>query len=134
MKYILDTNICIYAIKKKVSIITQILSHRDEEICISSITYAELLHGVEKSQAVERNRLALVLFLAPIKILPFSCEAAEEYGKIRAFLEKQGTPIGPMDLLIAAHAKAEKAILVTHNTKEFLRVNGLQIEDWAEEA
>lgn len=88
------------------------------------------MHGIEKSQAVEKNRLALALFLSPIQILPFDAEAAEAYGKIRADLEKRGTPIGPMDMLIAGHAKAEKLILVTNNTREFNRVNDLVVEDW----
>ena len=88
------------------------------------------MHGIEKSQSVEKNRLALALFLSPIQILPFDAEAAEAYGKIRADLEKRGTPIGPMDMLIAGHAKAEKLILVTNNTREFNRVNDLVVEDW----
>jgi len=133
MRYMLDTNICIYAIKKRpTSVIERLLSHDPDEICISSITYAELMHGVHKSQAKERNRLALSLFLSPITILGFDSVAAEEYGKIRTHLEKKGTPIGPMDMLIAGHAKAENLILVTNNTQEFERVEGLVIENWVE--
>lgn len=132
MKYMLDTNICIYAIKHKPeTVIKNFLQHDPDEICISSITYAELMHGVEKSQAIERNKMALSLFLSPITIKEFTVTAAEEYGKIRATLEKKGTPIGPMDMLIAAHAKSEDLIIVTNNTKEFNRVNNLQIENWA---
>lgn len=132
MKYMLDTNICIYAIKKRpASVIERLLSHDPDEICISAITYAELMQGVEKSQAKERNRLALSLFLSPITILGFGSAAAEEYGKIRAKLEQRGTPIGPMDMLIAGHAKAENLILVTNNTREFERVEELKIENWA---
>ena len=99
-------------------------------MCISAITYGELMHGVEKSQAVERNRIALTLFLSSISIIPFDYYAAEEYGKIRADLEHKGTPIGPMDMLIAGHARSEKLILVTNNTREFLRVEGLDVADW----
>lgn len=99
-------------------------------MCISAITYGELMHGVEKSQAVERNRIALTLFLSSISILPFDYYAAEEYGKIRADLEHKGTPIGPMDMLIAGHARSERLILVTNNTREFLRVEGLDVVDW----
>lgn len=135
MRYMLDTNICIYAIKHKPEVvIRRFLLHDPEEMCISAVTYAELMHGVEKSMAVEKNRLALSLFLSPITVLDFSAKAAEEYGKIRAELERKGTPIGPMDLLIAAHAKAEGLTLVTNNTKEFCRVEGLPAENWAQAA
>ena len=133
IKYMLDTNICIFAINHK----PESLVHRIEqcipgELCISSITFAELLHGVEKSQAVERNRLALLLFLSKIAILDFDSEAADEYGKLRADLERKGTPIGPMDMLIAGHAKSEQLIVVTNNTREFKRISGLEIQDWTE--
>ena len=131
MKYMLDTNICIYCIKKKPpEVINKFLQYDPEDICISSITYGELMHGVEKSQAVEKNRLALALFLSPIQILPFDAEASEAYGKIRADLERKGTPIGPMDMLIAGHAQAENLVLVTNNTREFIRVSNLRVEDW----
>jgi tRNA(fMet)-specific endonuclease VapC len=106
------------------------MSHNPEDLCISSITYAELMHGVEKSQAVDKNRLAISLFLSPITILNFDDKAAGEYGRIRADLERKGTPIGPLDMLIAGHAKSEGLILVTNNTREFNRVDGLAIEDW----
>ena len=131
MKYMLDTNICIYTIKHKPdTVIQNFLLHDPEEMCISAITYAELMHGVEKSRAADKNRIALSLFLSPLTILDFSVRAAEEYGKIRAELERRGTPIGPMDLLIAGHARAERLVLVTNNTKEFLRVEGLAAENW----
>lgn len=134
MKYMLDTNICIYAIKHKPnSVIERFLSHDPEELCISAITYAELMHGVEKSMAVERNRIAMSLFLSPITILRFDELAAEEYGRIKAELEKKGTPIGPMDTLIASHAKSRGLIIVTNNTREFNRVIGLTVEDWTQE-
>lgn len=131
MKYMLDTNICIYAIKDKPeSVIRKVLAQNPEDLCISVITYAELMHGVEKSQAVEKNRIAMSLFLSAITVLDFNSRAAEVYGEIRAELEKKGTPIGPMDLLIAGHAKSQNLVLVTNNTREFARVTGLQIEDW----
>lgn len=134
MKYMLDTNICIYAIKHKPdTVIRNFLSHDSEELCISAITYAELMHGVEKSMAVERNRIAMSLFLSPITILQFDERAAEEYGRIKAELEKKGTPIGPMDTLIASHAKSKGLIIVTNNTREFNRVVGLTVEDWTQE-
>ena len=131
MKYMMDTNICIYAIKNKPeSVIRKILSQTPEDLCISVVTYAELMHGVEKSQAVEKNRIAMSLFLSAITVLDFDGEAAEVYGQIRAELERKGTPIGPMDLLIAGHARSQGLILVTNNTREFARVTGLRIEDW----
>jgi tRNA(fMet)-specific endonuclease VapC len=133
MKYMLDTNICIYTIKHKPeSVINNFMSHKPEDLCISSITYAELMHGVEKSQAVEKNRLAILLFLSPITILNFGDKAAGEYGRVRAALERKGTPIGPLDMLIAGHAKSEGLILVTNNTREFKRVDGLALEDWVQ--
>ena len=129
--YLLDTNICIYAIKNKSeSVIRKILSQNPEDLCISVVTYAELMHGVEKSQAVEKNRIAMSLFLSAITVLDFDGEAAEAYGQIRAELERKGTPIDPMDLLIAGHARSQGLILVTNNTREFARVTGLRIEDW----
>ena len=134
MRYMLDTNICIYTIKHKPpKVIQRFLSHDPSELCISSITYAQLMHGVEKSMAAERNRIAITMFLSPISVLNFDTYAAEEYGKIRADLERKGTPIGPMDILIAAHAKAEDLILVTNNTRKFERVEDLEVEDWTKE-
>ena len=131
MKYMMDTNICIYAIKNKSeSVIRKILSQNPEDLCISVVTYAELMHGVEKSQAVEKNRIAMSLFLSAITVLDFDGEAAEAYGQIRAELERKGTPIDPMNLLIAGHARSQGLILVTNNTREFARVTGLRIEDW----
>lgn len=134
MKYMLDTNICIYAIKHKPDVvIKRFLQHDPEEMCVSAVTYAELMHGVEKSMAVEKNHIAMSLFLSPITILEFHTSAAEEYGKIRAELERKGTPIGPMDMLIAGHARSEGLILITNNTREFQRVESLIVEDWTQE-
>ena len=132
MKYMLDTNICIYVIKHRpAEVIRRFLKHNPYDICVSSITYAEMMHGVEKSAAKERNRIAYMAFMSAITVLDFSARAAEEYGRIRAELEVKGTPIGPMDMLIAGHAKAENLILVTNNTREFERVSGLKLENWA---
>ena len=134
MKYMLDTNICIYVIKhKQVEVIRRFLEHDPYDICVSSITYAEMMHGVEKSASKERNRIAYMAFMSAITILDFSAKAAEEYGRIRAELEGLGTPIGPMDMLIAGHAKSEDLVLVTNNTREFERVKGLKLENWAAE-
>ena len=129
----LDTNICIYAIKHKPEqVFLKLQEHDPSEVCISSVTYAELVHGVEKSQSTEKNRVALALLLANIDIMDFDSSAAESYGKIRADLEKAGKPIGPLDMMIAGHAKSLGYTVVTNNTKEFMRVNGLKLENWAE--
>ena len=133
MIYMLDTNICIYAIKHKPEqVFMRLQEHDPIDICISSVTYAELVHGVEKSKAIEKNRVSLALLLANIEIMNFDSLAAESYGKIRADLEKAGTPIGPLDMMIAGHAMALGYIVVTNNTKEFERVNGLKLENWTE--
>ena len=133
MRYMLDTNICIYAIKHKPEKVFQKLQEVDpEDVCVSSVTYAELVHGVEKNAAVERNRLALFMLLANIEILNFDVEAADCYGKIRAGLEKKGTPIGSLDMMIAGHAMSMGYTVVTNNVKEFSRVPDLKIENWAE--
>ena len=133
MRYMLDTNICIYAIKHKPeNVFIRLKEHKPEEVCISSVTYAELVHGVEKSKMIEKNRLALALLLANIEIMSFDTLAAEAYGKIRAELEKAGTPIGPLDMMIAGHAKSLGYTIVTNNTREFDKVKGLKIENWAE--
>lgn len=131
MRYMLDTNICIYLIKHKPpQVFEKLQEHNPDEICISAVTYAELVHGVEKSKAVERNRLALTILLSNIEILDFDMKAAEEYGRIRADLEKKGTPIGPFDMMIAGHAKSLGYTVVTNNVGEFKRVEGLQYENW----
>lgn len=114
----LDTNICIYAIQHKPEqVFLRLQEHDPVEICISSVTYAELVHGVEKSKSIEKNRLALALLLANIEIISFDSLAAESYGKVRADLEKMGTPIDPLDMMIAGHAKALDYTVVTNNKK-----------------
>ena len=131
MKYMLDTNICIYAIKNKPEKVLNTLKEKlNDGICISAITLAELAHGVEKSAAREKNRAALLRFLTILTVLPFDDLAAAEYGEVCADLQRKGTPIGTMDMLIAAHAKTEGLILVTNNTREFERVDGLNLENW----
>ena len=133
MMYMLDTNICIYAIKNKPDLVLQQLkSNLQHGLCISAITLAELQHGVEKSVYPEKNTAALLQFLSILTVLPFDDLAAVEYGKICADLQRKGTPIGTMDMLIAAHARAEHMVLVTNNVREFERVSGLEIENWAE--
>ena len=131
MTYMLDTNICIYAIKNKPEqVLEKLKENLSNGICISAITLAELQHGVEKSMNPEKNSMALLQFLSILDILPFDDLAAVEYGKICAYLQKRGTPIGTMDMLIAAHAKTENLIIVTNNVREFERVPDLKIENW----
>lgn len=132
MKYMLDTNMCIYAQKNISQVIKKIKNSFQYGVAISSITLAELEFGVQASANIEKNTIALYKFLSIIEILDFDSSAATEYGKIRADLKRKGTPIGNMDMLIAAHAKSEDLIVVTHNTREFERVEGLQLEDWFE--
>lgn len=132
MKYMLDTNMCIYAQKNISQVIGKIKNNFQYGVAISSITLAELEFGVQASANIEKNTIALYKFLSIIEILDFDSSAATEYGKIRADLKGKGTPIGNMDMLIAAHAKSEDLIVVTHNTREFERVEGLQLEDWFE--
>ena len=131
MRYMLDTNICRYVIKHKPeSVFRKLKKIKPEDVCISSITYAELAYGVEKSAQPERNRLALSMMLSSIEIVAFDDTAAADYGEIRASLEKGGTPIGSLDMLIAAHARSAGCTLVTNNTKEFCRVEGLEVVNW----
>lgn len=130
MKLMLDTNICIYIIKRKPEeVIKRLQEHDPSDLCISSITYAELMHGVMKSKAVMRNRVALTILLKNIAILNFDANAAEHYGAIRADLEQKGTPIGTLDMMIAAHARSLGCILITNNTREFERVENLIIDN-----
>ena len=133
MIYMLDTNICIYAMKKRPEKVLQRLRNElDNGVCISSITLAELEYGMKHSSNPAKNEQALLRFLLPFSVLPFGSAAASEYGEIRAYLHSQGTPIGPLDMLIAGHARAEKLILVTNNVREFERVPNLEIENWAD--
>lgn len=132
MSYMLDTNICIYAMKNKPEKVLQRLKEEiNDGVCISSITLAELEYGMKHSSNPAKNEQALLRFLLPFDVLPFGAAAASEYGEIRAYLQKAGTPIGAMDMLIAAHAKSEDIVLVTNNTREFERVVGLELENWA---
>jgi len=129
--YLLDTNICIYIIKKKPSDVLKTLKTKSKnDIYISSITIAELEYGVAKSQFPEKNKIALIEFLSIFNILPFDDTDAVNFGIIKLELEKKGKIIGPIDLLLAAQAKTKKLILVTNNVKEFERIEGLKIENW----
>ena len=133
MTYMLDTNICIYVMKKKPeNVLRRFREEMDGGICISSITLAELEYGMKHSSDPVKNEQALLRFLAPLSVLPFGAAAASEYGEIRAYLQSRGTPIGPLDMLIAAHARVEGMTLVANNMREFERVPELDLENWAE--
>ena len=135
MKVMLDTNTCIAIIKRKSP---QVLKRLDAcqvgEVGISWVTLAELEFGVAKSQHLEKNRAALDEFVLPLEIAGFDRDVARVYGQVRAALEKKGTPIGALDLLIGAHALAQGATLATNNTREFSRIKGLTIVDWLADA
>lgn len=133
MKYMLDTNVLINLIRNNSEFVRdKFRKTSPDEICISSITYAELEYGVEKSVQKAKNRVALMKIVMPIKILPYEDRSGVDYGIIRASLEKQGNTIGPNDLLIASHARSLGLTLVTNNTKEFCRVEGLHVENWTD--
>lgn len=131
MKYLLDTNICIYIIKKKpLNVLKHFNKIKIGNIFISSITIAEIYYGIAKSLKTSENLLAFEQFLLPLEILDFTKSDSLEYGKIRADLEIKGNVIGAMDMLIAAQAKSNDLILVTNNEKEFKRIDGIKCENW----
>jgi tRNA(fMet)-specific endonuclease VapC len=132
MKVMLDTNICIYLIKQQPpAVLNRFLSQPVGEIGISSITAAELAYGVSKSRHASKNRHALEQFLVPLEVAVFDQAAAWSYGRLRGQLEAKGTLIGSMDMLIAAHALSLGVRLVSNNLREFRRVHGLRLENWA---
>ena len=134
MKYLLDTNICIYVIRRKpLRVLARFTQQAVGEIGVSSITVGELAYGVQRSRDVGKNRSALEQFLLPLTILPFDRAAALEYGNVRASLAEQGRPSGPLDTLIGAQALASNLTLVTNNVREFRRIPGLAVENWARE-
>ncbi len=131
MKFMLDTNICIYLIKRKSQrIIEHLKKHTAGEIGVSSITLAELQYGVAKSLHKKQNRIALEEFVLPLEIAYFEEKAAETYGLIRSQLERTGKPIGSLDTLIGAHALCLGVTLVTNNIREFKRIKSLKVVDW----
>ncbi len=131
MEFLLDTNTCVYIIKRKPpDVIERFKQTKISQIGISSITLSELLYGVSKSSKPGQNQMALTQFVAPLEILPYDDEAAQYYGNLRAHLEKQGTPIGSLDMLIAAHALSTESTLITNNEKEFIRIPNLKIDNW----
>jgi tRNA(fMet)-specific endonuclease VapC len=130
LKYLLDTNIAIYVIKHRPIQALETFNRHAGHLCISSITLAELFHGVEKSAVPDQNLRQVEDFVSRLEVLEYGTKAAAHYGDIRASLERKGTPIGINDLHIAAHARSEGLILVINNVREFERVEGLRLENW----
>ena len=130
LKYLLDTNIVIYVIKRRPLPAWEIFNQQHGRMAVSAITLAELAHGAEKSSDVARNIAVVEDFMSRLAVLPYDDKAAWHYGNIRAVLEKQGQPIGINDLHIAAHARSSGLTLVTNNTREFEKVPGLLLENW----
>jgi tRNA(fMet)-specific endonuclease VapC len=131
LRFLLDTNICIYVIKKRPRQMLEIFNRHAGHMAISAVTLSELLHGVEKSADPERNLAVVENFCSRLDVLPYGPRASLHYGQIRSALERQGTPIGVNDLHIAAHARSEGLRLVSNNLREFQRVEGLLLENWA---
>ena len=132
MKYLLDTDTCIFALKGNPRVLETLLSQRRADVAVSVITEAELRTGAAKSATPGQTLMRIERFLRPVQIIPFDSDDAVAYADVRAALEKAGTPFGPLDTLIAAQAVRRGLILVTNNQREFSRVRGLNLENWAE--
>jgi tRNA(fMet)-specific endonuclease VapC len=132
IKYMLDTNIVIYVIKRKPMEVLKVFNQHAGQLCISSITLAELFHGAEKSQRIEHNFKIIEDFTSRLSVLSYGNKAAAHYGDIRADLERKGTTIGVNDLHIAGHSRSEGLTLITNNMGEFERVEGLLLDNWVE--
>ena len=134
LRYLLDTNIVIYVLKRRPVEVLSTFNTNASRMAISSVTLAELLHGAEKSSRVSENLAAIEDFCSRLAVLPYGPKAAQHYGAIRAALEKLGQPIGVNDMHIAAHARSEGLVLVTNNRGEFARVPALEVENWVHTA
>lgn len=132
LKYLLDTNIVIYVVKRRPLAVLDIFNRHHGRMAVSAITVAELIHGAEKSEFPARNLAVVEDFFSRLAVLPYTAEAAWHYGSIRATLERDGQPIGVNDLHIAGHARSLGLTLVTNNLREFERVPGLLLENWVE--
>ena len=130
LRYLLDTNICIYVIKRRPELVLDRFNENAAHLAISSITLAELLHGAEKSSQPQRTLAVVEDFCSRLDVLDYGAKAAQHYGQIRASLEQRGTSIDVNDLHIAAHARSEGLTLVSNNLREFERVDGLLYENW----
>ncbi|NYT25163.1 tRNA(fMet)-specific endonuclease VapC [Alcaligenaceae bacterium] len=131
LRYMLDTNLCIFTIKNKPTHVREAFNLHHGRLCISTVTLSELIYGAENSQAPARNLSEIEGMAARLEVLMFDSSAASHSGQIRSELKKKGTPIGPYDVLIAGHARSLGLTLITNNTREFTRVDGLRTEDWA---
>ena len=131
MKFLLDTDTCIYALKHHPVLLSRLLAHSREEIAVSVITEAELRTGAAKSTSAAKTLRLLENFLRPLNLVEFNSNDAASYAQVRSKLERAGTPIGPLDTLIAAQAVGRKLVLVSNNEREFGRVAGLRVENWA---
>ena len=134
LRYLLDTNIVIYVLKRRPVEVLSTFNTNASRMAISSVTFAELFHGAEKSSRVSENLAAIEDFCSRLAVLPYGPKAAQHYGAIRAALEKLGQPIGVNDMHIAAHARSEGLVLVTNNMGEFARVPALEAENWVHTA
>lgn len=130
LKYMLDTNICIFAIKNRPQQLRDAFNRSHDQLCISAVSLMELIYGAEKSAFPEKNLSVVEGFSARLEVLPYDEFAASHTGQLRAELARSGTPIGPYDQLIAGHARSRGLIMVTNNRREFDRVPGLRVEDW----
>lgn len=130
LKYMLDTNICIFTIKNKPQIVREAFGRHAGQLSISAITLMELVYGAEKSSAPAKNLEIVEGFAARLEVLDYDQAAAQHTGQLRAELARAGTPIGPYDLMIAGHARSQGLILVSNNVRKFERVQGLRLEDW----
>ena len=131
MKFMLDTNVCVDVMRgRNRSVRERLCALLPRDVCVSSITLSELEYGACKSSDQERNRLLIAEFMSPVDVMPYDDACAPHYGRVRADLERQGTPIGPLDTMIAAHALALNLTLVTNNEREFRRVSDLKVVNW----
>ncbi|RYG95244.1 MAG: tRNA(fMet)-specific endonuclease VapC [Alphaproteobacteria bacterium] len=132
LKYMLDTNICIFTIKNRPEQVREAFNRFHNQLCISSVSFMELIFGAEKSASPEKNLRVVEGFAARLEVLSYDEPAASHTGHLRAELARSGTPIGPYDQLLAGHARSRGLIMVTNNRREFDRVPGLRVEDWTE--
>jgi len=134
LKYMLDTNICIFTLKNKPEAVREAFNRHHGQLCISTVTLMELIYGAEKSAVPERNLAVVEGFAARLEVLNYDSHAAAHSGQLRAELARAGTPIGPYDQMIAGHARSIGLVLVSNNLREFQRVPGLRVEDWLNSA
>jgi tRNA(fMet)-specific endonuclease VapC len=132
--YILDTDICICVIKNRPPALRERFNRFADQLCISSITLGELIYGAEKSARQAENLTVVEQFTARLEVLPFAEKAASHYGQIRAQLERAGRPAGAHDMMIGGHARSEGLVLVTNNIREFVRMEGVRVENWVEQS